>query len=58
MRQVVRIVRPGGAVLDPFAGSGTTGVAAVLEGRDFAGIELSAHYAEVARARIAAEGRP
>lgn len=39
-------------MLDPFAGSGTTGVAAVLEGRDFIGVELTEHYAQVAEARI------
>lgn len=54
MREVVRLVRPGGVVLDPFAGSGTTGVACALEGRAFLGVELSEHYAAVARRRIAA----
>ena len=43
-------------ILDPFAGSGTTGVVASWHGRDFIGIELSAEYAEMARGRIAAEG--
>jgi site-specific DNA-methyltransferase (adenine-specific) len=41
-----------GRVLDPFCGSGTTGVACVLENRDFIGIEISEHYANIARARI------
>lgn len=41
-------------VLDPFAGSGTTGVVAVRQGRDFLGIELSPEYAGMARRRIAA----
>jgi site-specific DNA-methyltransferase (adenine-specific) len=41
-------------VLDPFTGSGTTGVAALLEGRRFVGIEQSASYARTARARLAA----
>ncbi|WP_030569629.1 DNA-methyltransferase [Streptomyces aureocirculatus] len=52
MQQLVRIVPPGGTVLDPFAGSGTTGAAALLEGRGFIGIEESAQYAEIARARL------
>lgn len=52
MRSLVRIVQPGGIVLDPFMGSGTTGVAAVLEGRRFIGVEMTEHYAEVARNRI------
>jgi site-specific DNA-methyltransferase (adenine-specific) len=41
-------------VLDPFTGSGTTGVAAVTAGRVFVGIELREAYAEAARRRIAA----
>ncbi|WP_267244365.1 DNA-methyltransferase [Streptomyces sp. PR69] len=53
MRELVRIVPPGGTVLDPFAGSGTTGAAALLEGRGFVGIEQSAAYAAAARARLA-----
>ena len=40
-------------VLDPFIGSGTTAVAAVLEGRDFIGIEQSARHVEIARQRVA-----
>ena len=42
----------GGVVLDPFMGSGTTGMAAVYEGRDFIGIELEPEYFEIATARI------
>ncbi|MEJ7783284.1 MAG: site-specific DNA-methyltransferase [Solirubrobacteraceae bacterium] len=54
MRWLVRlVVPPGGLVLDPFAGSGSTGIAAVLEGRQFVGIEAEAEYVEIARARIA-----
>jgi len=45
--------RPGDTVLDPFMGSGTTGVAAVKLGRNFIGIEISEEYFEVAQARIA-----
>ncbi len=43
----------GGTMLDPFAGSGTTGVAAVQSGRSFIGCELSDEYAAIAEARIA-----
>lgn len=56
MRQLVRIVPPSGTVLDPFTGSGTTGAAALIEGRRFIGIEQSAHYAAIARNRLAAAG--
>ena len=53
MRWLVRLVTPpGGTVLDPFTGSGTTGVAATLEGVDFIGCELDPEYAEIAKARI------
>jgi DNA modification methylase len=41
-----------GTVLDPFMGSGTTGVACVQQGRNFIGIELDADYTEIARRRI------
>jgi site-specific DNA-methyltransferase (adenine-specific) len=44
----------GDTVLDPFAGSGSTGVAAVLEGRKFIGVELDATYAATAVERIRA----
>jgi DNA modification methylase len=40
-------------VLDPFAGSGSTGVACVNAGRSFIGIEREAAYIEIARKRIA-----
>ena len=52
MRELVKIVPEGGTVLDPFMGSGTTGVAAILEGRKFIGCEMVPHYAEVAERRI------
>ena len=53
MRWLVRlVVPPGGLCLDPFAGSGTTGIACALEGVDFAGIEMSPEYAAIAEARI------
>ena len=55
MRYLCRLVTPPeGTVLDPFAGSGSTGKAAVLEGFDFIGIEREAQYVEIARARISA----
>ena len=54
MRWLVRLVTPpGGVVLDPFLGSGTTGIAAVREGFSFIGIEREAAYLDIARARIA-----
>ena len=55
MRWLVRLVAyPGDTVLDPFLGSGTTGVACVEEGREFIGIEREAEYIEIARRRIEA----
>jgi site-specific DNA-methyltransferase (adenine-specific) len=55
MRYLCRLVTPpGGVVLDPFTGSGSTGKGAVLEGFRFIGIEREAEYVEIARARIAA----
>jgi len=41
-----------GIILDPFAGSGSTGKAAKLEGFNFIGFELDAYYAKIANARI------
>lgn len=53
MRYLCRLVTPpGGVVLDPFTGSGSTGKAAVLEGFRFIGIEREAEYVEIAQARI------
>jgi DNA modification methylase len=55
MRYLCRLVTPpGGVVLDPFCGSGSTGKAAMLEGLKFIGIELSAEYCELAQRRIEA----
>jgi site-specific DNA-methyltransferase (adenine-specific) len=55
MRWLVRLVTPpGGVCLDPFMGSGTTGMACAIEGVDFIGVEMSREYAEIARRRIAA----
>lgn len=59
MQYLCRLVTPpGGIVLDPFTGSGSTGKAAVCEGFDFVGIEREAEYVEIARARIAAAVLP
>jgi DNA modification methylase len=44
---------PGGLVLDPFLGSGTTAVAAIQTGRRFIGYEIDEGYCEIARKRIA-----
>lgn len=53
MRWLVRLVtQPDGLVVDPFAGSGTTGCAAVLEGMRFIGSDRNAKYAEIAEARV------
>jgi DNA modification methylase len=46
------ITPPGGTVLDPFMGSGSTGVGAVKEGFNFVGIELDPHFLEIAKKRI------
>jgi site-specific DNA-methyltransferase (adenine-specific) len=53
MRYLCRLVTPpGGVVLDPFMGSGSTGKAAALEGFEFIGIEREADYVAIARRRI------
>lgn len=54
MRYLCKLTKTptGGVVLDPFMGSGTTGIACVLEHRDFIGIELNEEYAAIARKRI------
>ena len=55
MRRLVELFTdPGDVVLDPFMGSGTTGVACKELGRDFIGIELDAEYYRIAKARIEA----
>lgn len=53
MRALARVCPDHGVIFDPFAGSGTTGVAALKEGRRFLGIEREAAYVEIARKRIA-----
>jgi site-specific DNA-methyltransferase (adenine-specific) len=54
MRYLVRLTKTptGGTVLDPFMGSGTTGIACALEGREFIGIEKEREYYEIAEKRI------
>jgi DNA modification methylase len=54
MRWLCRLCAPPskGVVLDPFTGSGSTGVAAILEGRSFVGIELNPEYIKIARNRL------
>ena len=55
MRYLCKLTKTptGGVVLDPFMGSGTTGIACILEHRDFIGIEIDQKYAEIAKKRIA-----
>jgi DNA modification methylase len=59
MRHLVRLVTPpGGTVLDPFAGSGTTLVAAVLEGMNAIGCEMTDEYLPIIEGRVVwAEGQ-
>jgi len=53
MQYLVKMITPpNGIVLDPFCGSGTTGVACKLEGFQFVGIEQDAEYSKIAEARI------
>ncbi len=53
MRWLVRLVTPpGGLVLDPFCGSGSTLIAAGLEGARSVGVDLDAHHCDIARARV------
>jgi site-specific DNA-methyltransferase (adenine-specific) len=53
MRQFVRICEQSGRIIDPFAGSGTTLLAAQLEGYSWVGCEMTQHYADIARERLA-----
>jgi len=53
MRYLCRLITfPGGTVLDPFMGSGSTGVAAIQEGFNFIGIDAEPEYIKIAKARI------
>lgn len=54
MEWVIRLTTPAnGLVVDPFTGSGSTGCAAMIAGRQFVGIERESEYVEIARARLA-----
>jgi adenine-specific DNA-methyltransferase len=53
-RLVRALAPPGGMVLDPFMGVGTTGVAALCEGRSFLGIEMATEYVNLAEQRLLA----
>jgi len=57
MIELLKICEPGGLVLDPFAGSGSTGVGAIRLGLRFFGIELVEEHAAIARERLEAETR-
>ena len=53
MEYLVKLVTPpGGVVLDPFTGSGSTGKAAILQGFDFIGIELTQEYLPIIQGRL------
>ena len=50
--------KPGGMVLDPFCGTGTTGIAALALGRHFTGIELNPAFAALAAERLRHAAQP
>ena len=59
MKYLIKLVTPkNGRVLDPFNGSGSTGMAAVELGHEYVGIELDPKYCEIAQKRIAAWTKP
>jgi site-specific DNA-methyltransferase (adenine-specific) len=60
MRYLARLTKTptGGVVIDPFMGSGTTGIGCKLEGRGFIGIERDPDYFEIAKRRIDAQQQP
>ena len=51
-KECLRVLKPGGIVLDPFAGSGSTLVAAKQNGYDYIGIELTEEYIPIIKARL------
>ena len=58
MRWLCRLITPpGGVILDPFNGSGTTGMAALDEGFRYIGIEREEHYLDISKRRIAHRAR-
>lgn len=52
MTDLIKPVPVGGVILDPFMGSGSTGVSALQSGRKFIGIEMSEHYFDIACRRL------
>lgn len=59
MKYLIKLVTPpGGTVLDPYNGSGSTGMAAVELGHPYIGLELDPHYVAIARTRIEAWNKP
>jgi site-specific DNA-methyltransferase (adenine-specific) len=53
MRYLIKLVTPeGGVVLDPFTGSGSTGKAALLDGFQFVGVELTEEYLPIIEGRL------
>ena len=52
MEDVLAITDPGSMILDPFMGSGSTGVAARKTGRQFIGVEYTEHYFQIAAERL------
>lgn len=57
MDRIIKLLPSGIKVIDPYCGSGTTGIACIQNGIDFIGIELVKEYAEIARMRIAESAR-
>ena len=54
MRYLIKLVTPkGGTVLDPFLGSGSSAVAAILDGYEWVGCEMTAEYWPIIEARVA-----
>ena len=53
MRYLCRVYAPAaGLIMDPFMGSGSTGIAALQEGKDFMGIDMDQHYCDISQRRI------
>jgi site-specific DNA-methyltransferase (adenine-specific) len=53
MRYLCRVYAPAaGLIMDPFMGSGSTGIAALQEGKDFIGIDMDQHYCDISQRRI------
>lgn len=55
MQHLIQVTKPGGTILDPFMGSGTTGLAALLGGRNFVGIEKDPKHFATAVSRLERE---